>query len=123
MARVILAVQNSSLTGLATAFTAATADGHAFKNLDGKVGLIVKNASGVSTTVTIPTPATANGLAISDLTVTVPAGAERLIGGFPRQLFNNDDSAGDTGEEDVVFVNAAPQASVTYAAVKITPAA
>jgi hypothetical protein len=123
MARTVLAVQQSLVGGLATAFTAATADGHGFSNPDGKTALVVKNASGVSTTVTIPTPATVNGLTISDLSVTVAAGVEKIIGGFPKGLFNNDDTEGDTGLSEAVFVNATPTTSVTYAAIRITPAA
>lgn len=123
MARAVLAVQDSVLAGLTPTFTVATVDGHAFDNRSGKVVLYVKNGGGVSTTVTISTPATVNGLAVADLTVSIPAGEERVIGTFPRGVFNNDDTAGDTGQADVVFVNAAPQASVTYAALKVAQSA
>lgn len=118
MARTALAVQEAVLTGLTPTFSAATADGHAISNPDEKVAIYVKNASASPITVTIATPATVSGLAITDLTVSVPAAGERLIGPFPKGLFNQDDS-GVSGVEEAVFLNTSAQASVTYAALKV----
>jgi len=118
MARAELASQNTSRAGLNATYTPATADGHAIDNASAKAILHVKNGSGVSTVVTIPTPNTVDGLAVTDLTVSIPAGEDRFIGPFPKGVYNQDDSAGDTGIEEAVFINASPTTSVTYAAIK-----
>lgn len=119
MARVALSVQSTARTGLEAAYTAATADGHAFDNTRENVFLHVKNGAGADTTVTISTPATVDGLAIPDRTVVVTASEDRFIGPFPKGLYNNDDSEGDTGLAEAVFVNVSPTTSVTYAAIKL----
>lgn len=119
MAREALASQSPSSSGLNATYTSATVDGHAIDNRDGDVVIHVKNGGGVSTTVTIDVNKTTDGLTIPDKTVSVPAGGERFIGTFRESLYNQDDSGGDTGIEEAVFVNAAPQASVTYAAIKV----
>ena len=116
MARTVLAVQPTVREGLAASYTTATVDGHAFSNAGRNVFLHVKNAGGVSTTVTIVTPGTVDGLAIPDRTVSIPAGADRFIGPFPK-TYEQVDSLLDINE--AVYVNAAPQASVSYAAIKL----
>lgn len=120
MARAALAVQDTNSSGLLASYTAASVDGHAFDNSSGLVLLHVKNGSGVSTTVTLDIPGTVDGVAVSGKTVTVAAGAEKFIGPFKKAIYNQDDA--ESLVDDAVLVNAAPQASVTYAAVRITPA-
>jgi hypothetical protein len=54
--------------------------------------LYVKNASGSPITVTIDTPGLVDGLAIANLTVSVPATTgERMIGPFPPGIYNQAD--------------------------------
>lgn len=64
-------------TALSTSAATATT-GDKFAVGEGCV-LYVNNGSGGSITVTITTPGTSNGLAIADRTVTVAAGAIKLI--------------------------------------------
>lgn len=122
MARTELAVQDCVVAGLNPTMTAAIADGHAFVNLGENIFLYVDNGGGSAVAVTIETPGTVDGNAIADLSVSVPAGESRFIGPFKRSVYNQDDSAGDTGLDKVVFVDTDIQTSVTYAAVKVFPA-
>ncbi len=72
----LLPTQRPTPQGIAPAFSAAGA--HEFvpgSNTD----LYVKNASGAAINVTIPTPATIDGVDVADIVVSVPAGGERLI--------------------------------------------
>lgn len=114
MARAALAVQNASRAANID-FTAATVDGHAFNNASGKVLLIVDNGGGVSTTITIDVPLSVDGLAVPNLTVSIPAGELYVFPAFSKSVYNQDSAVPDIAE--AVLVNAAPQASVTYAAV------
>jgi hypothetical protein len=83
-----------SRTGLAEAFTAAdNANGETCPN-NGNLFLHVKNTGGGSCTVTVTTPGTVDGLAITDLTVVVPlTTGDRMIGPFPTGTYN--DSSGN----------------------------
>lgn len=117
MARALLALQSLTNAGLEATYTAATVDGHAFDNRSERVFLHVKNAAGVDTTVTIETPNSYAGLALPDRTVVVTAGEERFIGPFPKFVFNQ--TLATPALRSGVKVNAAPQASVTYAAIKM----
>lgn len=110
MARTSLTVQEVALAGITLSFEAANADGNSFAN-DGNVILYVKNGDASSHTVTIPTPATVGGMAVEDLTVSVPAGGEKVVGPFPTHVFNQ--SGG------VVYVNYDAVTSVTVAAIKV----
>lgn len=114
MARVAITPQAIVRTGLNATYTAALADGHGFTNSGRKKVIHVKNGGAGATVVTIPTPGTIDGLAIPDRTVSVPAGEDRFIGPFS-ELYENDDSGGDTGISDAVFINTDVQTSVTYA--------
>jgi hypothetical protein len=87
MARTLLNAQKTSKAGLNAAYQAAIADGHMFAN-DGRQLLHVKNSDVADRTLTFPTPATQDGLAIADQAVTVPAGGEQFIGPFPGRTFN-----------------------------------
>lgn len=87
-------------------YNAASASGHEFVN-DGKTHVHVVNADASPTTATFVTQQTISGLAVADQAVTVPAGEERIIGPFPKGLF--DDSNGKvqfsfTNVTNVTFV-------------------
>lgn len=93
-----MALQNPTVRSVVTtglnptyAGSLSTSDTYQCDN-DGKVWIHFKKANAVDCTVTFLTPATAgrDGLAIAELTVTVPAsGGERLVGPFEQQIFNN----------------------------------
>lgn len=76
-----LSVQRPTLAGAAPTFTALAADGDEFAN-DGRTTLTVRNGSGSSVTVTIPSAANCNQGGTHPLSIAVPAGADRLIGPF-----------------------------------------
>jgi hypothetical protein len=98
MARVTLAVQAISRLGVEPAFAAAETDGNAWNNT-GREFLHVKNGA-TACVVTVLTPRTVDGQAVTARTVTVPATEERVIGPFPPETFNQRGAAGD-----VVHVN------------------
>ncbi len=79
--------------------TAATAGNTYLINNNGKVGLIVECTAGG--TVTVITPGTIDGLAITDLALTATAAKILLWGGFPPAYYN------DTNEQLEVTVSAA----------------
>ena len=54
---------------------------------DDKAFLHVMNGSANVISVTIQTPKTVDGLAIADRVVSLPAGADRFIGPFPRETY------------------------------------
>lgn len=82
-----LATQSASLTGLAPAYAAASGGGDKLAPSD-RTFLHAKNASGGALTVTVVTPGTSvGGLGIADVSVSVPAAGERIIGPFPAQFF------------------------------------
>jgi hypothetical protein len=83
-----------SRLGLAEVFTAAdNTNGESCAN-NGNLFLHVKDTGGGACTVTVTTPGTVDGLAITDLTVVVPpTTGDRMIGPFPTGLYN--DSSGN----------------------------
>jgi len=119
MARAELSLITTTRPGTAVTFTAATADGHAFQNERENVILLVKNDSGGAVTVSINTPGTVDGLAIPDQGGSVSAGTIKAFGPFRKSLYNQDDSGGDTGLTEAVFVNTSVQTSISYSAVKL----
>jgi len=108
MARTALTVQTVSRTGLNPSYTSANADGHSVASEGEKTFLHVKNASGGSINVTVQTPGTVDGLAISDLIVAVPASGERMIGPFPIGYYTTS-----------LLVDFSSVTSVTVAALKV----
>lgn len=63
-------------------------------NNDGRVVLWFTKTGAGACTVTITTEATFQGLAVSDLTVTIPATTgHKMLGPFPPTLFNNANSS------------------------------
>lgn len=78
MARTAITPQAGAGTGPTITFEAANVAGNSFAPARGRA-LHVKNGSGSSITVTVPTPGTADGLAITDRTFTVAAGAHGVF--------------------------------------------
>ena len=92
MAVTVLAVQPILRSGLTPVFTAANVDGHYVSN-DGKTFFEVKNTNAAPITVTIATPQTVDGLAVTDRTVTVAATTgDKMIGPFTMD-YNQTDSS------------------------------
>lgn len=91
-ANVAVSVQQVVNSGLATSYTSSgltTSDTYQFTN-DGRMFLHIKKTGAGDCTVTITTPATTQGFAIGDRTVTIAATTgDKLIGPFPASLFND----------------------------------
>lgn len=77
MARTAITPQSAD-GGATVTFEAANVDGNSYTPARGRI-LLVDNGSGASVTVTLPTPATVDGLAIADKTVAVAAGAVAAV--------------------------------------------
>lgn len=100
MANVTLTVQDVARTGLdlrAAETTVVIANTYYFPN-DGRTKLFVRNATGSTCVVTIETPKTVDGLAVTDRTVSVATAKEFEIGPFPPDTYNN-----DSGQVKVTF--------------------
>ena len=78
MPRTAITAQTVTSASLDATYEPANSQGNSYRLLRGRV-LHVKNASGASVTVTIPTPGTVEGLAVADRTVTVTAADDRFI--------------------------------------------
>jgi hypothetical protein len=79
-------------SGVTLPQTAGIADGHKFDNT-GEEFVAVKNNGAAPHIVTVPTPRTVEGLAVSELTNTVAAGATELMGPFTPGTFNQPSGA------------------------------
>lgn len=85
----ILAVQLCEFdTPVTPAFVAASAGGDRFPNTGLEV-LWLKNTGGVDRTVTVQSLATCSQGHEHDVSVLVPAGTERVLGGFARERFTD----------------------------------
>lgn len=94
MANIALTVEQCLAAGLTQTYTAGltTTDTYQFAN-DGRTFLQFVKTAAVACTVTIVTSGTFQGLAIADVTVTVPATTGNVMAGpFPPMAFN--DTAG-----------------------------
>lgn len=113
MARTAITPQTLTLAGAAVTLEAANVAGNSVPpNID---FLWVKNGGVSSITVTIPTPGTVNGLDITDRTVTVASGAERLV---PIRVAGR--VAPEYAQADgTVNIDYSAVTSVTVAAVKV----
>jgi len=111
MARTTVSAQTLVRTGITPTYNAATAtDGDAFEN-DGKTFIHVKNA-GSQITLTIQTPGTVDGLAVTDRTVTIPATTgDKMIGPFPTSQYNQSDGK--------VYLDWSGVTTVTFAVVRM----
>lgn len=88
--------QLSEFNGVQLTFNSAGGSGDVVDNSDGKTFIIVKNDSGGSINVTITAQdTTANNvggfgdITVSDSVIAVAASAQKIIGPFPKQRFNN----------------------------------
>lgn len=89
----LLATQHPSTTGFDSTYSAVTVTaGDTFRNT-GKEFIHVINGGGGATVVTVDSPTTCSfGIAANaahDLTVSVPAGEDRMIGPFNKERFNS----------------------------------
>lgn len=89
MAITVLTVQNVVRAGLNASYSAANVDGHTVVNDGVRTFVHAKNGSGGAITLTFVTPGTADGLALADRTVVIPAGEERAVGAFPLAYYSN----------------------------------
>lgn len=101
-----LAIQSIDLDGVEPAYTAAAGGGDAMLP-SAHSFLHVKNGSGSSITVTLVTPITAQGLAVEDQTVTVPAGEERMVRVPPERYRNPSTGLANITYSDVTTVTVA----------------
>jgi hypothetical protein len=92
MATVTLTVNSAARSGLdltANKTTVNTSNTYRFLN-DARTKLYVNNIANANCAVSIVTPATSDGLAISDRTVTVTTLHADVIGAFPATPYNDD---------------------------------
>jgi hypothetical protein len=120
MSRTALSVVTSGRTGdRELVLVAGDAVNFNYFANDGKVMIVAQNSGASSYTLTFTTQKTIDGLAIPDLTITIPAGEFALVGPFPKSVYNTDYTDDETVvHEDVVFV-AAENAAVKVAAIKM----
>ena len=90
MARVSLARQQLSDTGLLAAYSPAVADGHAVEN-NGKIILHIKNDSEAEVTVTIQSGYSRNGLKLANREIPVEAGKAVFEGPLDTTTYNQTD--------------------------------
>jgi len=83
------------VTGLNPVFVAAAVAGDDFVN-DGKQFVHIKNDDVDAMNVTIATqpPLCGDGLPVDDVVINIPAAEERLIGGFPFEIYNDTQASG-----------------------------
>ncbi|WP_329069005.1 hypothetical protein [Amycolatopsis sp. NBC_01480] len=86
MARQSVATQPITRAGTAPTAASPNADGD-IVDTGGTVFLLVSNTGAAPATVTVKTQATYDGLAVSDLTVALPAGATKAIGPLSSATF------------------------------------
>ena len=93
------------------------ANGNSFTGNDGTVVLEVTSSdAGVQTVSVVPNPAyTADGLVVSSLVLTVPAGAVWLFGPFNRYTFAQDANG-------LVYLNPSVATTLKFRCYKVTPA-
>jgi hypothetical protein len=113
MARTEVAAIQLTRTGVFTAETVGIADGHMFQNA-GRTFILIRNSHAtLAKIVTIQTPQTILGLAVAELTVSVPALASLYIGPFPIDTFNQA-SGSDVGKVYVDYETPANQFITVY---------
>jgi hypothetical protein len=106
MARQDLAIQIPVAAGIIPTWTTATVDGLMYVN-DGQTHIHVKNGNGATLTVTVQTPATFEGLAVSDRTITILTTAEKEF--IVSTNYNQPASSADAGK---VYLDFSVQSSV-----------
>jgi len=89
MAIQTLTVQQIDRAGITPSLVTANEDGYYVPN-DGRVFLQLQNTDSTEVTVTIETPGTVDGLAVTDRTVAIPAtDGDKMIGPFPPGVYND----------------------------------
>lgn len=106
MARTPITPQRAVDTGLELATEPANVDGNAFPSGPGLV-LIVNNGSGAEVDVTLVTPLTINGLAVTDRIITIPANESRHIAAENARLYAQPDRTVHVNYEAVTDVTVA----------------
>lgn len=101
-----LNVQDIVLTGLAPSYAAASATGDDFVN-DGRTFLHVKNGGTVSIDVTVDSVVPCNQGFNHDVIVSIAAGAEKMVGPFDVERFNDSDRKVKVTYSDVTSVTVA----------------
>lgn len=112
MARVALATTAVTPAGVASALTAANADGHTV-DVGENLMLVVVNKSASPTTVTVQTPLEVDGLDVAEVELVVAAGSTGFVALDPR-LFRRV-SAPDAGK---AYVDYSAVTTVTVAVVQ-----
>lgn len=102
--------QQIQRAGTAPAYSAASGGGDKFRP-DERTFLHVKNSDVAAHTVTVATPGTVLGLAVSDVAVSVPAGGERMVGPFPGEHF--------VGADGLAAVTWSAVTGMTFAVVRV----
>src|SRR5512139_1264127 len=103
-----LSVQTIALAGITPTFAAVAAGGDEFPN-DGSTYVEIVNSSGANSyTVTFTTPATVEGVAVENPTVTVGTSGRKKIGPFKASVFNN-----SSGRVAVGYTGSAPATDLT----------
>ena len=110
----LLTKQQVTRAGLNPSFVAVGGSGDEFVPGD-QTYLHVKNGGGGASTVTIVTPRTAKGQAIADVTVSVPAAGERIIGPFPESEYADPNDVNRRAD-----VSCSPTTSVTIACIELS---
>ncbi len=80
MARALLTVQPVVPTGMWPTLTAASVSGNMFTNSERGTFVLIRNGHTAAVSVTIPSTFSRDGLVLAARVVSVPAGADRLIG-------------------------------------------
>lgn len=106
-----LTVQAVALAGLAPTYAAATGGGDKVAPGE-RTFLHVKNGAASAVTVTLTAAATVRGQAVSNLTVSVPASGERMVGPITADLFQNP-------TDGLAAIGYSSATTVTVAAIRI----
>lgn len=117
MAVLTVSSAKRATNGLDLAGVAAAGGGDTFVNTGQEV-LVIKNGSGAPITLTVATPVTVDGLAVTDLTATIGAGETRMVGPFPPGIYNDTGVAGGS-----VSLTYSGVTTLTVAVVKVSAVA
>lgn len=101
-----LTVQEITRDGLTPSMENAASEGDSFNN-NGRTFLWIKDTGTTAPTVTIEIQETVDGQGVTDPTVAVGSGEERLIGPFPTSIYNDDDDLVQVSYDDETDVEVA----------------
>lgn len=91
MARTALTVQQISRAALTPSYASANVDGHSIP-ADGEAFIHVKTG-GTGATVTVPIPRSIDGQAVASKSYVIGTSAERMIGPFPKDTYDQGDGS------------------------------